>query len=617
MTLDAYQRERIGTLRPIMEALEAADHLTSGLAAFSARIGFSKQRLEMLFYSWQRAGDDALIDKRKLPKPKKSAADTLPISDAERAVLRRLVAQCGSMLYGIEAFADDPVCSPEIRTLIISRRSRRNYPKALLRAARVTGEESDLARGPKRFNLHVATQYRDNVWVDSAGVEHPLTGGDLFECDDMSLNQPFWYEWPYGGDELSDMFGVRLGRQMLACIDTATARWIGFDLIGRVRDAYRAEDIVRFLGSICQFNGIPRHGFRLERGIWKSKAVRGVKGVNDDKEKQVVASISDAVALHYVHSPKAKGVIEGSFDMLQTILSLDGITIGRERGEYEKATAAMLKCTAGRMHPKNAGFPHISDIAERVNGAMEKFNLRNKMGRVIQGVPMENFARDIEAQPLAALPDQQAYLFQPYREIRPITGAHVRCKVEHYNHTFSFAVPGELAHLGRGYRLLVCFDPANPHAGARVFDAESSDSNRLDYESKHGQSYGIIPFEPDAPQLDYSDRAKNRTKGGYAGAVRSEFRNLGLQQGTNISRVSDGRGNSTQIARGAQIAAMENLPAGDPRAAEALQARRTFVESGDRATARKLRKVSSAALLDDDENEMPGAPSRISSEALL
>lgn len=581
MTLDAYQRERIGTLRPIMH--HVASHPLREIAKRDAAeaTGFSKQRIEAIFLDWKVRGDAALIDKRRLPREKKSAAETFPITDAERAGLRRLVAQCGSMLYGIEAFADAPACSPELRSIIIARKSRRNYPKALLRAARVTGEESDLARGPKRFGLHVATQYRDNFWVDSAGVEHPFTGGDLFECDDMSLNQPFWYEWPYGGDDLSDMFGVRLGRQMLACIDTATARWIGFDLIGRVRDAYRAEDIVRFLGSVVQLNGIPRHGFRLERGIWKSKAVRGVKGVNDDNEKQVIASISDAVALNYVHSPKAKGVIEGSFDMLQTILSLDGITIGRERGEYEKATAAMLKCAAGRLHPKNAGFPHISEIAERVDSAMERFNLRNKMGRVIQGVPMENYARDIEAQPLVSLSDEQVYLFQPYREIRPINGAHIRCKVEHYGHTFSFAIPGELARLGRGYRLLVCFDPANPHAGARVFDAETDGS--IHYESTRGQSYGILPFEPDAPQLDYRESAKNRTKGGYAGAVRSEFRNLGLQQGTNISRVSDGRGNSTQIARGAQIAAMENLPAGDPRAAEALQARRSHVAGGTRA----------------------------------
>lgn len=574
MTLTAYQRNRIGLLRPLMQFISKSPKREAAKHAAARRAGLSKSRIEALYLAWLRDGDDALINSSRLPKEKKPASDSLDITPEEQYVLRRLTNQCGSIQYAVEALADLPGTRPELRDLINRHRARRNYPKALRRAARVTPEECDLARGPKRFNLNVSTQLRDNYWIDSAGDEHPFTGGDLFECDDMSLNQPYWYEWPYGGDELSKMFGCRLGRQMLACIDTATARWVGFDLIGRVRDAYRAEDIVRFLGSICQLNGIPRHGFRLERGIWKSKAVRGVTKINDDKEKEVIASIADVVPLHYVHSPKAKGVIEGSFDMLQTILALSGITIGRKRGEYEKATALMLKCAEGRLHPADAGFPHISEIAARVSEAMEKFNLRSKHGRIIQGVPMENYARDIEANPLAALPADQLHLFLPYREIRPIKERFIHCKVPHYKHTFSFSAEG-LARLGRGYRLLVCFDPANPHAGAHVFDAEKD--GRLELTSVAGQSYGIIPFVREAPQLDYSKRKKDTGKREYSGAVRTEFRNLGLQQGTNISRVSDGRGNSTQIARGAQIAAPANLPAGDLAAAEALQARRNHV----------------------------------------
>lgn len=601
MVLDKFQRERIGTLRPLMQFIAAAPRKEAARKEVAGRVGLSAKHVETLYLAWKRIGDEALIERRKLTRAKKSAAECLNISPEERATLRRLVAQCGSMQYGIEALAEDEVCSPELRTLILSRRATRNYPKALLRAAQVTAEESDLARGPKGFNLHVATQYRDNYWIDAAGVQHPFTGGDLWECDDMSLNQPFWYEWSYGGDPLSDMFGVRLGRQMLACIDTATARWISFDLIGRIRDAYRAEDIVRFLGNTVSLNGIPRHGFRLERGIWKSNAVRGVKGVNDANEERVLGSIQDAVALHYAHSPKAKGVIEGSFDMLQTILALDGLTIGRQRGEYEKTTALMLKCADGRLHPLAAGFPHISEIAERVSGAMQKFNERMKLGRVIKGIPEEVYSAHIAAAPLAQLPDEQAHLFLPYREVRPINGAHVRCKVEHYNHrVFSFAIPGELARLGRGYRLLVCFDPANPHAGARVFDAETD--SRIHFESHAGQFYGVIPFAEDAPQLDYrTERQIGKTKRDYAGAARTEFRNLGLEQGTNVSRVANGRGHVTQIARGAQIASPENLPSGDTLAASALQARRNHIEAGPRAQARKYAGVRPDQLLDQEE----------------
>jgi len=617
MTLDAYQRERIGILRPVMQWI--ADHPSreNAKATAAARTGFGFGTIETLFRNWKRDGDAALINRRKLKKEKKPASESLDITAAERNKLRQLVLRCNSVQFALEAFADLPDTRPELRELITLHRARRNYPKVLRRAAMTTPEEQDLARGPKRFNLHVSTQLRTNTWIDSAGVEHELQGGDLYECDDMSLNQPFWYEWPYGGDPLSDMFGVRLGRQMLASVDTATGKWLGFDLIGRVRDAYRAEDVVRFLGRIGETHGLPRLGFRLERGVWASRAVRGVKGISDDEEQKVFASVRDVVAIHYVHSPKAKGIIEGSFDMLQTILSLDGIQIGRERGEYEKATAAMLKCADGRMHPANAGFPHISEIAQRIENAMKTADARPKLGRLLRGIPQERFDESISVTPLNTVPENCAHLFLPVRKPTRIDGTFVRVKVPHYKHTFSFSVPDRLAYLGKGYSLLVCFDPADPHAGARVFDAETD--GRLHFDSVVGQSYGTFAFAPDAPQLNFSSAAKGTQRRSYAAAARTHFRATGMRQGTgaSIDQVADGHGSSARIARGLDIARPENIPASSARAAEALQARRSFVESGERATGRRFRNVTSAALLDDDENYSPCAPSRLGAEALL
>jgi hypothetical protein len=597
LALDAYQRNRIGTLRPIMQALEAADHLASAIRAAAARIGFSKGRLENIFYAWRKVGDEALLKKSKLKREKKPASESLDITPEEQNKLRQLHIKCGSFQYAVEALADLPGTRAELRELINRHRARRNYPKALRRAARVTPEDNDQARGPKRFNLRVTTQLRTNTWIDAAGQEHELVGGDIFECDDMSLNQPFWYEWPYGGDKLSDMFGVRLGRQMLASIDTATGKWLGFDLIGRVRDAYRAEDVVRFLGRIGHFHGLPRLGFRLEHGVWASRSVRGVKGTcTDEGEVATLGSIRDAVAIHYVHSPKAKGIIEGSFDMLQTILSLSGIQIGRTRGEYEKTTALMLKCADGRMHPKLAGFPYIGEIAERVNDAMRISDARNKMGRLLQGIPQEKFSAAVAAAPLHAIAEEHKHLFLPHKAVKPITGGFVHCTVPHYGDKkpFSFAVPPELVRLGRGYKLLVYFDPADPHAGARVFDAKTDGS--LDFHSVLGQSYGVFPYVPPAPNLDFSRTKKNGHTKGYTAAARTSFRAVGMVRGTgaSIDQVADGHGNSARIARGLDIAAQENLPAGDTRAAEALQARRTFAEGDAQHHARKRADRSAA-----------------------
>lgn len=371
---------------------------------------------------------------------------------------------------------------------------------------------------------------------------------------------------------------------MLACIDAATGKWLGYYLVGRVRDAYRAEDVVRFLGLIVESHGLPRLGFRLEKGAWAARSVRGIKGADDDEERQIIGSVSDAVDIHYVYESKSKGVIEGSFDPLQSILALiGGPQIGRTRGEYEKSTQAIQRCQNNKdpIHPQEFGFLHESDIADKIDEAMEIADGREKQGRNLQGIPAEKFPIHIASAPLARLDEDKRHLFLPIKQVRPIDAGHVRINVPHYSHTFSFLVPEEYADLGRRYRLLVCFDPADPHAGARVFDAESD--RKRDYDMPEGQSYGVFPYAPNAPQLDFSKTARSGAKKKYLAAARTVFRATGMQTGTgaSVDQVADGEGNSTTIARGIQ------------RAEQAVKARSTHVSRGtaeatDRANAKRL-----------------------------
>jgi hypothetical protein len=596
MIADAYQRSRISTLRPLMQFIATHPRKEEAKAIAASRAGFSKGRMEALYLTWRRLGDDALVKKSKLPKGRKAAADCLQISPEERDKLRQLVIKCDSILLAIEELADWEDCSDELRTLINTRRARRNYPKALRQAARITDHDRDLARGPKRFGLRAYTQLRDLSYIDAAGQEHGMIGGDLFECDDMSVNQLFWYEWPYGGDPLSNMFGVRLGRQMLACRDVARGKWLGFDLIGRVRDAYRAEDVVRFLGRIGETHGLPRLGFRLEHGVWAARSIRGVKDTNDNAEKKVLGSVRDLVDIHYATTAKGKGALEGSFDFLQSLLSFEGIQIGRVRGEYEKTTSIALKCAQGRQHPADAGFLHISELAERINRAMDRADNRPKMGRLIQGVSQEMWNADMDAAPLFTVPENKRHLFLPVKQIRRIEGGHVRYKVPHYSHLFSFRVPEHLAKLGNGYRLLVCFDPSDPHAGALCFDAEVD--GRRDFHSAPEQAYGIFPFSPNAPQIDLTKSNGYEEKKAYLAAARTHFRATGMRQGTgaSIDQVSDGHGSSTRIARGVEVARPENIPAGDNRAAAALHARHKHIAGDPRLVRARAAAEESARL---------------------
>jgi len=590
--MDFFQRQRIGLLRDLMQMIDHAPRGCRGKAydVASGRCGLSPKRLEKLYSIWRKEGDDALIEGRKLKKEKTSAADRLPIAPDDRKLLQNYVRRCDSMQYAIEAAAEDPRCSAPLRDYIRGYRMTRNYPKALLAAARASTLDRALMRGKKAFEAESYTQLRKNVILTDDGFIN-LEGGDLFECDDMSLNQPFWYEWEYGGDPLSDQHGVRIGRQMLAAVDVATGKWLGFDLIGRVRDAYRAEDVLRFLGRICDCYGIPRYGFRLERGVWMSNSIRGVREVTDDDEKITIGSVTDIVDIDYVWKSKAKAIIEGSFDFLQTILSLTGVTIGRKRGEYEETTRLMLQCATGLKHPKDIGLRHMNEAAEVVQDAMEKADNRPKMGRLLRGIPLEKFSAAVIARPLARVPEESAHLFLPVKQIRPIDGGFVRCKVPHYKTQFSFRVPPECAGLGNGYHLHVCFDPAMPDEGARVLDAES-DRRRV-FESVEGQLYGVWEYREDAPQLD---RRTKKTREGYVekkeyqAAARTAFRSTGTAVGTgaSIDHMNDGNGKVATIASG--IVPRTAAARADSRAVKAIQARHAHV-AGGRAVADDKRRA--------------------------
>jgi len=126
----------------------------------------------------------------------------------------------------------------------------------------------------------------------------------------------------------------------------ASAKWLGFEMIGRARDAYKAEDILRFLRRIFQTYGLPRRGLRLERGIWASKKIKGhqltpelrtdgdyedtINGyelpeMEDTEKKVIVGGLAQlGLEVKYCYSPRGKGMIESSFDHLQSIMNAMG-----------------------------------------------------------------------------------------------------------------------------------------------------------------------------------------------------------------------------------------------------------------------------------------------------
>lgn len=254
--------------------------------------------------------------------------------------LVQLYVRTGSQALALQLFRDDPLCPAPLRDWIdertASERSRHQIPPSLRQLMSVAPAIHDKFRGPRRYELNSVTTLRSMEEQLDGGDARAIEPGDWWEMDDMSVNLPFWYESPFGTDRLAERHGVGIGRQSLCAMDIASGKWLGFELIGRPRDAYRAEDILRFLRRLFTEYGLPRRGLRLERGIWQSKRMTGYSvsetgtaeeaverpGMEEPERERVIGGLKAlGIEVSYVHSPKAKGFIESGFNFLQSVMA--------------------------------------------------------------------------------------------------------------------------------------------------------------------------------------------------------------------------------------------------------------------------------------------------------
>lgn len=262
--------------------------------------------------------------------------------------LRQNYLKTKSVRLCFDVFATSPECPEELREQLLA---KRDLPPSLMRLVTVNPQVRAVHQGDRHLQLNGAVNLRDMTELMPDSTRRPIQPGDWWEFDDMSLNQPFWFDADpedHPGDPLVAKHGKSLGRQSLWSIDVASGKWLGYELIGRRRDAYRAEDILRFMRRLFQTHGLPRRGVRLERGIWKSRRVRGVEitahqraalgdgeamltadydlpDMGEEEQAVVVGGLQQlGLEVVYCWSPRQKGIIEGGFDHLQDIINLVG-----------------------------------------------------------------------------------------------------------------------------------------------------------------------------------------------------------------------------------------------------------------------------------------------------
>jgi hypothetical protein len=417
----------------------------------------------------------------------------------------------GSLPLAVHFASIDPRLSEEVRAQLVAIEHRAleagkrpNFSPSVRRAFHVTDEEAARFRSRKAtHNVEMMTP-RGMIWIDEDGEFHDLIPGELWELDDYSANQPYYWTDPAARDQ-------NLGRQVLGSMDVCSGGWLGFDHIGRERDAYRGEDIVRFLGRLFRSHGVPRF-LRLERGSWESSYVHGLE-VEGMATKW--GALDHFCTIRHTWKSKGKGLIESSFNPLQSWLSHTGRDVGRFRGEFELATKAWLQCKQTGRDPRELGFLSADESSAMHEAAAMKMNSRPRDRKALGERVAADDLRARLGWNTTPFPESEAWRLLPYKTRRVVAGGMVGVSPGNGWPQMYFTVNGVSdLHLENGHAVLVAYDPARPDLGAHVANADRSAKNRNSWPM--AMPLMTAPLYQAAPQVDLS----GRYEGGAIGARR-------------------------------------------------------------------------------------------------
>lgn len=501
------------------------------------------------------------------PNKRTGRPPAVELSDTEADSLRWFALKKESTLLAVEAFLREADPRPEVaETLhrILDRaaaaRKKQSWPLSVRRACKVSDEEKAMFRGAKHAANVVPVGFRRMIWIDEAGIEHVLRPGDIYESDDMSLNQPFRYG---AADEET------LGRQALFSQCVQSLKWLGASPCGRPKDAYRAEDIAEHMLSIVEAWGLPLW-WRLERGPWQNTFIDGVKldELGERFKGKRWGALDDLFGIVRAYGSRGKGGIEGSFHFFQALMAHENQTveIGRSRGEFEEATkqflaARALKTPELRQRALDR-FWTIDEAADGILRAMEDFTARPKSRRewgAEMQVPDELWMEHPGKREMEA---KDRWYFYPEKRLATVRNGQVQFTTAHWG-TRCYVVNGvadaPVSYLPHGLRVLVACDPARPELGAYVANADMGPMNRGAW--TFGQC--LVANAPDwaleAPaQIDLrTDRAAKRelgaSKRAATAAVRAEFRatrdaGKAIEAPARKSIARDGLGNAVALS---------------------------------------------------------------------
>ena len=517
-----------------VETVLAAMKQTSSLARAADHAGLSRSYVSRLMLAWRIVEESG--DHRMLLRGRSTGRPTLQLTQAEADALRSAYVtsnRCrgmGSMTYAARSCARDPASPlrPVTREEILRPRSSKHLlPVNVRRAMRGAAAVVQHYRDPRGIALGgYFAPGTIRMTIGSDGAERRLFGGERWCGDDASVNFGVCVPWERGGDPCSDKFGVRLGRyQLLAVIDCASDKCVGYTYTIRERDSYRGGDIVAMLNNAMTLNRYRPAEMVLEGGAWQSDRVLEFLRLTG-------VSVIDAKG-----RPHQK-LIENWLNRLWTPLSdRVGGQIGRNRGEMRRETVLWTACREGREDPRQH-FPMLTTALSAIDGAIDYIDNEVTESREYGNwVPLQFYRESLAAHPRPAYRNEAGYLAARVREERKVRRfGMVSCTAE------SPLGNREVYHFGgadlsafNGASVWIHFDPFATPVEATITLSEDFQEAR----SGTVVATGLAPMNA-APEIIrsreglFSIRRHNgirevqRAKRSLSGMVRRETRVLGL-----------------------------------------------------------------------------------------